>query len=154
MDSRRAEFVIDLVWLAFAGGYCAVALGYPPDGRMVPLTIGLVALALGLVHFGGNFIAVLRPFTHGDRDATAPIERSEFVAALWAAGLLAGIFLIGALPAIFLFFLFYFGLRGRRWLLGLVSAVVMTLVTWGLFGQLIALDLPVGILTRWVLNLF
>jgi len=154
MDSRRAEFVIDLVWLAFAGGYCAVALGYPPDGRMVPLTIGLVALALGLVHFGGNFIAVLRPFTHGDRDATAPIERSEIVAALWAAGLLAGIFLIGALAAIFLFFLFYFGLRGRRWLLGLVSAVVMTLVTWGLFGQLIALDLPVGILTRWVLNLF
>ena len=68
--------------------------------------------------------------------------------------MLAGIFLIGALPAIFLFFLFYFGLRGQRWLLGLVSAVVMTLVTWGLFGQLIALDLPVGILTRWVLNLF
>jgi hypothetical protein len=154
MDSRRGEFVIDLVWLAFAGGYCAVALGYPPDGRMVPLTVGLVALALGLVHFSGNFIAVLRPFTHGENETSAPVERSEMVAALWAAALLAGIFLIGALAAVFLFFLFYFGLRGRRWLLGLVSAVVMTLVTWGLFGQLIALDLPVGIVTRFVLQLF
>jgi hypothetical protein len=154
MHSRRAELLLDLVWLAFAGGYCAVAAGYPPGGRMVPLTVGLIALALGLVHCSGNFIAVLRPFTHGEGEEAAPVERSEFIAALWAAGLLAGIFLIGALAAIFLFFLFYFGLRAQRWRLGLISALVMTFVTWGLFGQLIALELPDGILTRLLLNLF
>jgi hypothetical protein len=146
MHRRRAELLL-------AGGYCAVAASYPPDGRLVPLTVGFIALASGLVHCSGNFIALLRPFTHGEGEE-APVERSEIVAALWAAALLAGIFLIGAVAAVFLFFLFYFGLRGRRWLLGLVSAVVMTLVTWGLFGQLIALDLPVGIVTRFVLQLF
>lgn len=156
MGSRRAEFLVDLIWLALAGGYCAVAAGYPPEGRLVPLTFGIVALVLGLAHVGGNFIAVLRPFTHADsiEDSPAPIERSELIAALWAAALLAGIFLIGAMAAIFLFFVFYFGLRGRRWGLGLAAAVVMTAITWGLFGHLIALHLPVGILTRFILNLF
>lgn len=156
MDSRRAEFVLDLVWLAFAGGYCAVAAGYPPGGRMVPLTIGLIALALALVHFAGHFIGLLRPFTHADsvEDPPAPVARSEFVAALWAAALLAGIFLVGAVIAVFLFFLFYFGLRAQRWRLGFVSAVVMTLITWGLFGQLISLHLPVGLLPRLLMGLF
>ena len=157
MGIRRVELLVDLVWLAFAGGYCAVAAGYPPEGRLVPLTIGLIALTLGLVHFGGNFIAVLRPFTHADSaqgEAPEPIDRSELIAMLWAAALLVGIFLIGAVAAVFLFFLFYFGLRARRWWLGLISAVMMTLITWGLFGQLIALHLPVGVLTRAVMNLF
>lgn len=154
MNSRRSELLIDLVLVAFAGAYCAIASGYPSGGRMVPLTIGLAALALGIVHLSGNFIAVMRPFTHGAGKAAAPIERSEIVAVLWAGGLLAGIFLIGAVAAIFLFFLLYFGLRGRRWRLGLGSAIVMTAIAWGLFGQMIGVPLPHGILTRLVLNLF
>jgi len=156
MDSRRAEFVIDLAWLAFAGGYCAVAAGYPPGGRMVPLTIGLVALALGLLHFAGNFMALLRPFTHADsdEDPPAPVAHSELVAALWAAALLACIFALGAVIAVFLFFLFYFGLRAQRWRLGFASAIVMTLITWGLFGQLIALHLPVGVVPQLLMRLF
>ena len=156
MAGRRAELLIDLLWLVLAGGYCAVAAGYPPEGRLVPLTVGLIALAIGIVHFSGHFITVLRPFTHADsmQEPPAPVERSELIAALWASALLAGIFLIGAVAAVFLFFVLYFGLRGRRWQLGLVSAVIMAAITWGLFGQLIALNLPAGILTRFVLNLF
>ena len=156
MNGRRAEVLIDLLWLILAGGYCAVAAGYPAEGRLVPLTVGIIALALGLAHFGGNFVAVLRPFTHADsiQESAVPVERSELIATLWAAALLAGFFLIGAMAAVFLFFVFYFGLRGRCWGLGLASAVVMTAITWGLFGHLIALHLPVGILTRFVLNLF
>jgi Tripartite tricarboxylate transporter TctB family len=153
MNSRRIELLIDFAWVAFAGGYCAVAMGYPPGGRMVPLTVGLVALALGLLHFSGNLIAVIRPLTHGKDEDTVQIERSEIVAALWAAALLAGTFLIGAVAAVFLFFLLYFGLR-RRWLLGLGSAIVMTLVTWGLFGQMIGVPLPAGLVTQFVVNLF
>jgi Tripartite tricarboxylate transporter TctB family len=152
---RRLEFVVDLFWIVFAGGYCIVAAGYPAGGRFVPLTVGLAALAVGVVHFLGNFIAVVRPFTHGSA-VSSPSEEAPtgiLAAILWAAGLLAGIFLIGALPAIFLFFLLYFGLRAGRWLLGLSSAVVMTIVTWGLFGQLISLELPTGILFEYVLHL-
>jgi hypothetical protein len=156
MNSRRVELLVDLLWLGFAGSYCAIAAGYPPEGRLVPLTFGIITLVVGLLHFFGNFVAVLRPFTHTDsmQEPPAPIARSELIAVLWAAALLAGIFLIGALPAIFLFLLLYFGLRGRRWVLGLASAIVMTAITWGLFGQLITLNLPVGILTRFVLKLF
>jgi len=144
MNSRRIELLIDIVWVVFAGGYCAVAAGYPPGGRFVPLTIGLVALALGLVQFSGNLIAVMRPLTHGDRDSEI-ITRSEVVSAAWAAGFLVAIFVIGAIPAVFLYFLLYFGLHGRRWLLGFVSAIVMTLITWGVFGQMIGINLPAGV---------
>jgi Tripartite tricarboxylate transporter TctB family len=153
---RRSEFVVDLFWIAFAGGYCIVAAGYPPGGRFVPLTIGLAALAAALLHMLGNFVGVARPFTHGAAAGAGvgAVERSQIMAVGWALALLAGIFLIGALPAIFLFFLLYFGVRGRRWLLGLVSAVVMTILTWGLFGQLISLQLPEGLVTEYFLRLF
>ncbi len=147
MNSRRVELLIDFAWLAFAGGYCAIAAGYPPGGRLVPLTIGLVALALGLLHFSGNVISRLRPLTHGSGDEEAELARSEIAAVLWAGGLLAGIFLVGANAAVFLFFLCYFGVRGR-WLLGLVSAVAMTVLTWGLFGQMIGVPLPDGLIAQ------
>lgn len=153
MNANRLELLLDLAWVTFAGGYCAVSASYPPGGRMVPLTVGLVALAIGIVHFCGNFLAVLRPLTHGEKAAEL-IERNELVAASWGGALLAGIFIVGAIAAVFLFFLLYFGLRGRRWLLGLGSAVVMTLLTWGLFGQVIAIDLPTGWLTAWLQRLF
>ena len=156
MTRRHAELLIDLTWIVFAAAYCFVAVGYPPDGRMVPLTIGLVALALSLVHFSGNLIPVLRPLTHEAPDETiatnSAFERTQIVAALWATTLLVGIFLIGAVAATFLFFLLYFGLRGRRWLTGLGSATVMTAIAWGLFGQVIGVPLPDGIITHWLLN--
>jgi Tripartite tricarboxylate transporter TctB family len=103
-----------------------------------------VALAIALLHFGGNLIAFMRPLTHGGR-ATETISRSEVVSAAWAAGFLIAIFVIGALPAVFLYFLLYFGLHGRRWLLGLVSALVMTAIAWGVFGQMIGINLPAGL---------
>ncbi len=152
---RQIEFLVDLAWLVFAGGYCMVAAGYPPEGRLVPLTVGLAAVAVGLLHMLGNFIGVVRPFTHGAAVSAAVggIERSQLMAIVWAVALLVGVFLIGALAAIFLFFLVYFGVRGKRWLLGLISAVLMTVLSWGLFGQLISLQLPQGLLTEYVLRL-
>jgi Tripartite tricarboxylate transporter TctB family len=153
MNNRRIELLIDFAWVAFAGGYCAVAAGYPPGGRFVPLTVGLVALAIGLAQFSGNLIAVMRPLTHGVRE-TEPIARSEVVSAAWAAGFLVAIFVIGAVAAVFLYFLLYFGLHGRRWLLGLVSAVVMTLITWGVFGQMIGIVLPAGLFAGIFAQLF
>jgi hypothetical protein len=156
MNGRRAEFLFDLFWIVFSGGYCAIALSYPPEGRMVPLTIGSVALAISLLHFSGNFIRLIRPLTHGREDVEggASIERSEMIAGLWALGLLAGIFLVGAVAAVFVFFLAYFGLAKRRWVLGVFGAVVMTFLTWGLFGKLIGMTLPTGVITPVVLNLF
>lgn len=154
MTKQRAELLIDVAWIVLASGYCVVSTGYPPDGRLVPLTIGLVALALGLVHFSGNFIALLGPLTHEAPDeaisSNPAFERSEIIAALWATALLVGIFVIGVVATTFLFFVLYFGLRGRRWLIGFVSATVMTAIAWGLFGQMIGIPLPEGIITHWL----
>jgi Tripartite tricarboxylate transporter TctB family len=151
----RMEIFVDVAWLVFAGAYCWVASTYPPGGRFVPLTIGLAALVMGAVHFAGNLLAFVRPFTHGEKEAEdlhAQSDFSELKAVGWAVALLAGIYIIGALPAVFLFFLVYFGLRGNRWLLGLASAVLMTVVTWGLFGQLMELELPQGLITEFFLR--
>jgi Tripartite tricarboxylate transporter TctB family len=157
MESRRMELLVDLAWIIFAGSYCLVASTYPPGGRMVPLTFGIITLIVGLAHASGNFIAFVRPFTHGDTEAVERdivIERSELKAALWAAALLGGVFLIGTLAAIFLFFLVYFGIRGRRWGVGLISGLLMALVAWGLFGQLISLPLPQGVVAPFILHWF
>ncbi len=150
--NKRIEVAIDIVWLVFAGGYCAVASTYPPGGRMVPLTIGLIALALAFLQFGGNVCSAIRPLTHGSANDEPRIVRSEVIAAGWAVALLAGLFLIGAVAATAVFFFTYFGAHGRRWLLAIGSAVAMALVTWGVFGQIIGLDLPSGIITSALLQ--
>jgi hypothetical protein len=61
------------------------------------------------------------------------------IAMAWAGAFLGGILLIGYSIAVPLFFLLYFGVR-RSWVLAVVSAVVMGLVTSVLFEQV--LDIP------------
>lgn len=149
MKRPRGEFLVDLAWVVFAGIYCLVASGYPAGGRLVPLAVGMAALVAALVHFSGNFIPFIGRLTHGGTEAGQPsaeIDHSQLIAILWAASLLASIFLIGALAAVFLFFIVYFIVNGRRWVLAIVSAVLMTFVTWGLFGQIMSFPLPQGII--------
>jgi hypothetical protein len=160
LETSRIELSVDLAWVVVAAAYCAIASTFPPDGRLMPLAVGAGALVLGLVHLGGNFIPLMRPFTHGERDAQAgsagaeggQIDPSQLKAIAWAISLLVAIFMIGALPAIFLFFLAYFGIGARRWVLAPVSAVLMTLLTWGVFGQLMSLQLPQGVIAQLFLN--
>lgn len=179
MKILRPEFFLDLAWLVFSGAYVAVASQYPPEGRLVPMTIGLAAVAVGLLHFSGNFIRSLRPHTHGsveeeagalatsggesrrdtERDDAQRAEnrraRPDYLAAIgWALGLVIGIELIGAIWAMPVFFISYFGVRGRRWALGVISGALMALVVWGLFGALMNLQLPSGLITTRLMGLF
>ncbi|HEY7299731.1 MAG TPA: tripartite tricarboxylate transporter permease [Xanthobacteraceae bacterium] len=151
------ETSVDLAWVILGGAYCAIASTFPPDGRLMPFAVGAATLMLSLTHLSGNFVPMMRPFTHGETEAQergGETDLSQIKAIAWAISLLVAIFLIGALPAIFLFFVIYFGIGARRWVLGPVSAVLMTLLTWGLFGQLMSLELPQGIVTEFVLHWF
>jgi hypothetical protein len=63
----------------------------------------------------------------------------------WAAGFLAAILLLGYVVAVPLFFLVYFGVR-RSWVLAVVSAVVMGLVTAVLSQEVLGIAMYGGIL--------
>jgi hypothetical protein len=63
----------------------------------------------------------------------------------WVAGLLAGIYVLGFVVAIPVFFLAYFGAL-RAWRTAVISAVVMGAVTEGLFVYALSVPLPQGLL--------
>lgn len=67
------------------------------------------------------------------------------IAMAWAGGFLAVILLAGYVVAVPLFFLVYFGVR-RAWVLAIVSAVVMGVVTSVLFETVLDIQLYGGIL--------
>ena len=178
MKILRPEILLDVAWLMFSAAYVVIAANYPPDGRLVPMTVGFATMAIGAVHFAGNFIRVLRPYTHGrmdprdvlpaipgepvstagedDKDAEADgsedqSSRSLLTATAWAAGLMLALSVIGAVAAVLAFFILYFGVRGRRWRLGVVSGIAMALLTWGLFEKVLNADLPRGVLAAYLL---
>lgn len=172
MKILRPEIVLDIFWLAFCIGYVGLAFNYPPAGRLVPITIGAAGIAFGLVHFSGNFIRVIRQYTHGDvngenevteesdvgvmKEATdeAPAENKFLAAISWAVALILGIVLLGAIWIMPVFFTIYFGVRGKKWGLGIFAGICMGFVAWGVFGKMINLQLPPGVITMYIVHLF
>lgn len=162
----RPELIVDVLWVVLSLSYLAIARAYPPDGRLIPDVVGVATLIIGLVQLAGNFIAVLRPFTHA-RAATEPdrkeheslvlianeqpspvkggntAERRQLWAVAWAFGYVAAIYALGYLIAVPAFFLTYFLAKGQRnWKLAVISAAAMGLITWGVFEQLLMIRLP------------
>lgn len=176
MKILRPELLVDIGWIAFTGGYVAVASQYPADGRLVPMTVGVVGLVLGILHFLGNFVPGMRPYTHGGDDEPdgtvldeiaedsnedklsraerGPLKPGYLAAIGWGIGLVAGMKLIGAVWTMPIFFTLYFGIRGNRWVTGVVAGILMAVVTWGLFGELMGLELPTGLITSHLFALF
>lgn len=158
------ELALDLAIIAGALVYIRVAQHYPADGRQIPTLVGYLALALGAVHLLGHLVPrfwapthdskAAQPVRPGPADAggeppTAPVSvgdpRQVMVAMAWALGLLVGLYVVGYVIAMPVFFLAYFGSR-RAWRTAVVSAVVMGAVTEGLFVQALAVHLPTGFL--------
>ncbi|HEX5113995.1 MAG TPA: tripartite tricarboxylate transporter TctB family protein [Pseudonocardiaceae bacterium] len=166
----KGELVFDIVIVLAIGGYLLVAQSYPPIGRQIPTVVGIVALVAAVVQLIGWFVPGMWKFSHGDpaadsrRGSSAQRATSEAtrqtsvtseeetaapevdgkpidvpIAMAWAGGFLGAILLVGYVIAVPLFFLVYFGVR-RSWVLAVVSAVVMGVVTSVLFEQ--ALDIP------------
>lgn len=178
MRPRRMELIVDVCWVVAAVWYVYTASGYPSAARLIPLATGIAALGVGTFQLIGYFVPGLRALTHG-RDLvgvatpresaaltavegtpeqpmaaqqdTAHEERRQWYAIFWAAGLLVGIYLLGFVITIPLYFLAYFLLqKPHRWKLAIASAVLMSVLAYVVFEQLLSIPLYNGI----ILNLF
>ncbi|MBP0457731.1 tripartite tricarboxylate transporter TctB family protein [Streptomyces montanisoli] len=70
-------------------------------------------------------------------------SRQILIAIAWIAGLLAGTYVLGYAVAIPLFFFAYFAVM-RAWRTAVVSAVVMGVLTEGVFALALSVPLPTG----------
>ncbi len=71
----RGELVVDVIWVALAAGYVALAVGYPPPSNVGPTLIGGAALVIAVVQLIGGFVPSLRRVTHGSgRMMFAPVQ--------------------------------------------------------------------------------
>jgi hypothetical protein len=158
---RRLELIVDVIWVLLSVWYVLTASTYPSAGRLIPMSVGIAVFLIGSFQLIGYFVPALRVFTHGrppargDADAPAAeevaslarAERREWIAILWALLLLAGIYVLGYLITVPLFFLAYFLFqRPMRWKLALISAVVMGGLTYLVFYQLLSVQLYPGLL--------
>jgi len=172
-EKKKGELLFDVLLVIGIAVYLAVARGYPPIGRQVPMVVGVVALVAAVVQLVGYFVPGLWTFTHGststdelrpagaggqatsgapgtlaaeEKPVASPHQtRDTSVAVAWAGGFLTAILVIGYVFAVPVFFLAYFGAR-RSWRLAIVSAVVMGLITRFLFEGLLGIPLPTGLL--------
>jgi len=163
MKRLRKEIIVDIAWVVFSAGYISTATQYPPAGRLIPMTVGIAALVIGLFQLSGNIFPVLRRFTHDKEVSKDQAEESmspdslnasnvawlrQWIAIGWAAGLVLGIYVLGYIITIPVFFLAYFLVQKnqRNWKLAIISAVVMGALTFGVFDVLLGLHLYTGLL--------
>jgi len=160
----RLELIVDIIWVVFALWYLITAQGYPAAARAVPTVFGGAALVVGVIQLLGNFIPALRPWTKGGERAgdegpaaqaaessilvVSPQEnRRQMYAIAWALGLFVGVWLLGFLVAIPLFFLVYFWAIKRSWWLAILSAAGMTGLVY--LVNIFSTPLPTGLLWKW-----
>jgi hypothetical protein len=162
----RLELIVDIIWVVFALWYFITAQTYPSAARAVPTVFGGAAVIVGVVQLLGNFVPALRPWTKGGasrEEAGGPAaqaaeahilsvtpeeNRRQLIAIGWAIGLFLGVWLLGFLVAIPLFFLVYFLFVRRNWWLMLLSAGGMTALVY--LVNLFSTPLPQGLLWRWL----
>lgn len=64
-EKKKGELLFDVLLVIGIAVYLAVARGYPPIGRQVPMVVGVVALVAAVVQLIGYFVPGLWTFTHG-----------------------------------------------------------------------------------------
>ncbi|MCF8563145.1 tripartite tricarboxylate transporter TctB family protein [Alicyclobacillus tolerans] len=129
-----------------AAGFQRPALGASRRKQQVAQQVAIPAqqAVLQQPHLTADQAGAARLESEADTSETV----RQWRAILWAAGLIAGIFVLGFVAAIPLFFLAYFLVQKsqRNWKLAVVSAVVMGLLTYGVFDQILGLQLYNGLL--------
>ncbi len=163
--SASAAFTLAIMGVIIAA--ILLSLDWPAVAKPVPLTacfIALIAAALNLVnelfgksdtaqaHLGVHVDGGVAVVQHGATDANyglpaAAVRRQAVLYFAWLGGLIAGVALIGFIPAIAVFVFAYmrFGFKeaaGRSALCGVATAALC----WGLFNELLAVAWPQSLL--------
>lgn len=158
LGSPAADYAPALVLLAVTIGYLALAYGYAPDSREVPvgvawaliLLLGLDLAARSRTRLGDTvnrwLNAAAVPQGLAKPDAAAP-GRRQIAALLWLAGFTAALSLIGILAAVPIYVIASLRLRGRRsYRVSLAVGAGTALAIWLLFAVVLRIDLYPGLL--------
>lgn len=146
---RRPDLAVGLALLALFGGMVVTASGYPAAARLMPLTIGLPALALTVWELRAQW-RMPPPRESAASPARLP-HRSQGVAFAWfvafVLAIVAGGFSIGGVAAVVVAQRFWLRESWRTSLIG--GAVAFVMLVAGLdrgLGQ----PLFEGVVTGWV----
>lgn len=167
MISRRAqENLASVFLLAVFAGVIVLCQDFGPRARMIPLPLAVFGIVLTLIqvawhNFGSteelqmDMISVQAPAApaHGDvAGKAAPAAKTpwqrEVAAYAMVGALMALIFIVGVMPAAFLFTAAYFGLTGYcSWLRSMAYAAILTASMYLLFVVALEIQPYHGLLT-------
>lgn len=148
MSRRAQENLISLILLAVFAGVIVLCQDFGPRARLIPLPLAVFGIVLTLIqmawcNLGSNaelqidMIAVQTPGAAAETPSE-PVKkipwRREAAACGMVAALMALIFIIGVMPAAFVFTAAYFGLTGYcPWPRSLAYAAVLTAAMYLMF---------------------
>lgn len=149
---KRADVTACLFWMALGGALCLGALklglGAPsdPGSGFLPFGTGILISLLGLLQLGRLFFGTARD------DAPAAIRSAgdwkrpaRVVATLTLYGLVLSH--LGYLVATFFAMLALFSIYDRRrWALASAGSLLVTVITYVVFHELLRVQLPAGLL--------
>jgi hypothetical protein len=144
-----------LVLIAIAIVMIVWSQRYNETARLVPLLVSYTLLILALFdllcRFGSPVIRPLRDFWGADFQNREmkhdPNPAAEISQVLWIAGCVAGMMLIGILPTIPIFILFYIVINGRRpWLESLIVTAIVFAFVYVVFEMLLDYRLYRGVI--------
>ena len=149
---KRADVIACLFWMALGGALCMGALklglGTPSDpaSGFLPFWTGLLISLLGLLQLGTLFFGKGRD---EGQAAAWPAPGWKRPACVVATLALYGLFLsyFGYLVATFFAMLVLFSIYDRRrWGWASAGSLLVTLITYVVFRELLSVQLPVGLL--------
>lgn len=136
-------------------GFIAKAMLFKPISAMAPILIGITVLILALIELatrldgapGRVLNRLFTPAQGADHAPAAMDARRQAIAVGAVVGLVAAMVLVGLIPssALFVMLAIRFG-AGLSWRASIASGLAMGLVIWLIFGGLLSLDIPMGLL--------
>jgi putative tricarboxylic transport membrane protein len=149
---KRADVIACLLWMALGTalwmGALRLDLGSPsdPGSGFLPFGTGILISLLGFVQLGVLFFGKARDDDHAAISVAADRKRPAWVVVILA---LYGLSLshLGYLVATFFAMLGLFSIYGRRrWGLASAGSLLVTIITYVVFHELLSVQLPAGLL--------
>ena len=165
MSRHAQENLVSLFLLAVLGGVIVLCQDFGPRAKMIPMPLAIFGIVLILIqmawhNFGStkelqiDMISVQTPDAPAAEVPAKPVPvpktswRREAAAYGMVAALMALIFIVGVMPAAFLFTTAYFGVTGYcSWSRSLVYAAVLTACMYFLFVVALEIQPYHGLLT-------
>ena len=149
--------LMTLVMLAIFVSMVAIAWGYPPKSRFLPLVIGIPGIVLTLTQLLFDLFGSDQPRKSKSRDRSdqgASQLQRELVLFGYLIGLVAGVILFGFWLTIPVFLVTFLRLHERdNWMLIISLTAGAWFVLYLIFDRLLEIALHTGFVTEYILTL-